>query len=374
MSQVLRDVLAQHADTATPPRLDLDAIVRAGETRASRRRLGMGVGSVAAVLVLGFGGSALVGLRSDPTPDHLRPTVGAFRDRLLTYAVGSTIFYGDQRLDVAPYRVSTMVQTQDGFVFTDKAGDIAFTDGHTVQAIGRTNLPYGRLLAADPAGSYVGWVDTDATPAPQFVVYDTSTREEVVRNSERYLSEPASTGEFAKPMMEAIDGDHAYWHSPAGTTSWDLTANTGRVVAPNTDSQWLVDAADGQLVHTSDNGEQVIVSADPNAKAPAFPGSFARLSPHARYISTDISDQVRVFDVANGHNVTPQHPDHPFIAVTSWLDDDRFVALGIAAGNDESDPLDLLTCSVSSQQCEVAAAGVASVNELAVLIGQRIAD
>lgn len=369
---MLKNVLTDRATATPPPRLNLDAVVEAGESRVRRRRALMVAASTATVLGLALGGSALTDVGADPAPDQLSPAAPAFADRLLTYAVGSTIFYGDREVDVAPYQVSTFVQTRDGFVFTDRAGEIRFSDGRTVVPVGRTNQPYGRLLAADPNGSYVGWVDTEAKPAPEFVVYDTDTRAEVVRTSEGNTPEASSAGEFALPTIAAIDGDVAYWHSEAGTTAWNVGSNTGAAIAPNTDSRWLVDVADGKLVHRA--GQSVVVSADPAAAEPAFPASFAELSPHARYLATDVSDELRVFDVSSGAQVTPPHPGHPFIAVTSWLDDDSFVALGIPAGNTPAQPVDLLTCSVTAGECTVANAGVATVKELAVPIGERIGD
>lgn len=145
MSTSLKELMAERANAATPPQLDVDAITKAGDARVRGRRIMDGDGSAAAVLALSFGGSTLLDVRSDPGPQQLRPATPAFADRLVTYAVGSTIFYGDERFDVAPYRVSKFVQTDDGFVFTDKAGDILFTDGQETTKIGSTDQPYGAL-------------------------------------------------------------------------------------------------------------------------------------------------------------------------------------------------------------------------------------
>lgn len=219
----------------------------------------------------------------------------------------------------------------------------------------------GRLLAADDNGSYVGWVDTDATPASEFVVYDTARHTEVVRTAAGNPPATGDVGEFDIPVMIAIDGQLAYWHSSAGITAFDLRTDTSTLIAPRANYLRLEDAEAGQLAQLSPDSQHTVISSDPGAKGQTFAGTWANLSPTARYVATDESDKVTVFEISSGRQVTPRHPDHPFIAVTSWLDDDRFVALGIAAGNDDSDPLDVLTCSVSSQQCQVAAAGVAPV-------------
>ncbi len=298
---------------------------------------------------------------------------GAYADRQLSYAVGSVIHSGDQVVDVSPHRVATFVQTDDGFVFTDNSGAIFFSAGAESIPIGQTGQPYGRLLAADDSGSYVGWVDT-GPPLAEFVVYDTSSRSELVRTSEGNQPTGQDTGEFELPMIRAIDGQFAYWHSSEGIAAWDLSSGTGQLLTPRANYEWLKDVAAGQLARTSGNGQNVIVNADPAAAAPAFDGWFADLSPNAAYLFTDAADEAKVFDVQDGQEVTPSHDAYPFIAFSQWLDDDRFVAIGIKAGNRETGPLDLLTCSISAERCTVTISEVGSVNELALPTGETLGD
>lgn len=371
MTGALKDIMTERADAEAVPQIDVEAIIRAGESRVRRRRVAVGAGAAAVAASVALAVPAVVDSTSPAPPDRTRsaePAAAEFGERRVSYAVGSTIHYGAQRIDVSPHDVATFVQTDDGFVFIDRQGAIYFTDGAGVTDIGRSQQPYGPLLAADDSGSYVGWVDTRPTVA-EFVVYDTSTRSEVVRTSEGNQPTTEKTGEFDLPMIKGIDGHHAYWHSTAGITAWDLSAGAGLLLAPDADYQWLKDVAAGQLARTSDNGDRIVVSGDPAATAPAFDGWSADLSPSATYLYTDKADEVKVFDVQTGDQVTPGHSGYPFVFLSQWLDDDTFVAVAIKAGNNESDPLDLLSCSISAGECTVAATEVGRVNELALPIG-----
>ncbi len=374
MTGTLKDLMTERADAESPPHVDLDAIVRAGDSRVRRRRVAAGAGAAAVAAAVALGVPAVVDNSSPRPTGVVQPASGKYVDAQVTYAVGSTFHYGDQLIDVSPHKVATFVQTDDGFVFTDDSGAIFFSDGDQSVQIGETGQPYGRLLTADDSGSYVGWVDTSAAPAAEFVVYNTSSRGEVVRTSAGNQPTSDQTGEFDLPMMVAIDGQFAYWHSSAGMTAWNLSNGTADLLAPGATYKWLQDAASGQLAKMSKNGQQIVVSRDPAAADPAFPGWSAWLSPSATYLYTDAADEAKVFDVQSGEQQTPNHDGYPFIAFSQWLDDDRFVAIGIKTGNGETDPLDLLTCSVSSQKCAVAVSEAGRVSDLALPFGEKLGD
>lgn len=374
MTGTLKDLMTQRADAEPAPHVDLDAIVRAGDARLRRRRAVAGAGAAALAAVLAVGVPAVVDDDSSKPSGVVRPAGGAYVDRQVTYALESAIHNGDQVIDVSPQKVTTYVQTDDGFVFADGSGAIFFADGDETVRVGRTGLPYGQLLVADDSGPYAGWVDTESGPASEFVVYDTSSRTEVVRTSEGNVPTTDSTGEFDLPMMGAIDGEFAYWHSSAGITRWDLRTDSAELIAPRASYTWLQDVAADQVARTAHETQRTVVNADPDADAPLFDGTFANLSPRARYVYTDVDDRAKVFDVATGDERTPDFSGYPFMALSQWLDDDRLVAVAIRAGNKESDPLDLLTCSIASGDCEVTVSEAGPVNELALPIGERLGD
>ena len=374
MTGTLKDLMTERADAQSAPQIDVDAILRAGDSRVRRRRVAVGAGAVGLAAAVALGAPAVIPSSAPEPAGTMQPASGEFGEHRVTYAAGATIHYGAQSIDVSPHSVETFVQTDAGFVFIDGAGTIYFTDGDNVDEIGRSEQPYGPLLAADDTGSYVGWVDTSVRPAAEFVVYDTSVRTEVVRTAAGNQPPSQDVGEFDIPVMEALDGERAYWHSSAGITSWDLTSNNGELLAPGANYLWLQDAAAGKLARLTRDTRQIVVSDDPAATAPVFDGSFADLSPNATYVYTDVDDAMKVFDVRTGEERTPDHPGYPFMVLSQWLDDDRFVAVAIKAGNNESDPLDLLTCSISTGECRVAVSEVARVNDLALPTGETLGD
>ncbi len=383
MTETLKDLMTERADAAAPPHVDLDAIVRAGDSRVRRRRVVLGAGMAAVAASVALGVPAVLHSNAPDQTRTLQPAAPDFAERRITYAVGSTIHYGDQVIDVSPGAVKTFVQTDDGFVFTDAYGAIFFTSGAEVEQIGDSGQPSARQLTADDSGSYVGWVDKSALPVSEFVVYDTSSRSEVVRTSEGNKPAQEQAGQSEVPMIEAIDGSYAYWHSSEGFTAWNLTSGTGRVLPIDVGYHWiwLQDVAAGQLAVLSDDGQQVVVSADPVATAPAFPAHHAwaaNLSPNAERLYTRSyaePDEMKVFDVQTGAEQTPNHPGYPFIALSQWLDDDRFVAMG-AKNSDAlgpTDQLDLLTCSISAGECTVAVSEAGLVGQLVTPLGGSLA-
>jgi hypothetical protein len=162
-----------------------------------------------------------------------------------------------------------------------------------------------------------------------------------------------------------------YWHNSEGVVAWDIATGTGSLIKPRASSQWLSDVAAGHLAHGTGNDQRTVVNSSPHAGNPTFDGSHAVLSPDARYLYTDDTDVARVFDVDTGKDVTPSHRGYPFIAVTQWINGTTFAALGLSS-TDETSPLDLLECSVSTQECSTAAQEVGTVGHVQFPIGETI--
>src|SRR5262245_34892592 len=188
MSEVLKDVMNERAGAAGTPELDIEAIMANGDKRIRRRRISVGAAVTAAVVAAAVAIPTLVDRDTLGQRDTQPATTKAgFINRTETYAVGTTIYYGDDAIDVTPHQVKSLVQTDYGFVFTAKQGDhdgVFFTDATDTVKIGETDQEAGTFLAADDSGPYVEWVDTDATPLPEFVVYDTAKQKEVARTSQ----------------------------------------------------------------------------------------------------------------------------------------------------------------------------------------------
>ncbi|MEJ7630778.1 MAG: hypothetical protein WKF54_14410 [Nocardioidaceae bacterium] len=299
-------------------------------------------------------------------PDRIQPaTGGGFEERTTTYANGPVIHYGTKQIDVSPHSISSFVQTDDGFVFTDKGGTVYLTTGDNVGVIGQTNQPYGTLLAAADTGPYITWLETDAST---FKVYDTALRSEVA--SVKQPQQGRDVGEFDRLAVLALDGSTAYWHTSDGVVSYDVDSGRSQVVKAGASTNWLGDVADGTLVRMSFDDQSMTISPDPEAKGPVVPGyGHADLSPDAGYVATDANDSEQVYDVATGKDVTPAADEYSFIAVVQWSDDDSFTAVGIKHGNVMKEPFDLLTCSVAAGTCTVAAESVALPRDVQFPIG-----
>jgi hypothetical protein len=126
--------------------------------------------------------------------------------RLLTYAQGRTIHWGERSIDAGRDILSLHV-TDDGVAFTGTDGSIWFTDGSGVDQIGTlgdgslSDAPYGfdkrATISSGNTGSLVAWVS--ATNGRQgLVVYDTAARKEVLRTP---ATEPTA----------AVGGHHQQW-------------------------------------------------------------------------------------------------------------------------------------------------------------------
>jgi hypothetical protein len=371
MTGLLKDLMEERAHHADAPALDLDAIISTGNRRVRRRRVvaGGAAGAVAAAVV-----AALVinptsfNLRGDKAEPVQQPPAHQFAEERPTYAAGTSIHYGSDVIDTAPYAASVFVQTDDGFVFTD--GNAVFlADGDTVEQIGVSDMSFGDVLAADDTGPYVAWVDTSASPAPELVVYDTAAREEVGRTAEGSLpvTKGAVPDEFQVTMAQAIDDGVVYWHNSDGVQAYDIASGESTTIKAGASSAWLFDVQSGVLSRSSFDDLAVTVSDDPNAQEPNFQGRFGSLSPDGSMVATTDAEKLHIFSVSSpSDDLLPTLPDHPYVAFNQWLDSDRFTLLGNRSPDSPDTTYDLLTCSISDQACEVTEADILGQGEVLI--------
>jgi hypothetical protein len=360
MSPTVKDLLTDEVrDLPTSP-IPVDAVVRDGHRRLWRHRATGGTAAFAAVAVLG----ALV-VQAAPNGDGDGGFAGTVDRSAATYSTGSTIHDGDQEIDVSPHEVASFVQTDDGFVFVDQDSDVYFADGATVEQIGDGNGTW--TLAADDAGSYVGWVDYGDSP-PDYVIYDTSTRSEVMRRTDED-GEPLGSGEHTS-FVQDIDGDIAYLRDSKGFVAWNLIDGTSERLASDVDPSWLLGVADGRLAHVESEGDRryVVVSEDPHADHPRVPFDAeavgAELSPMGKYVVTrapETGDLV-VTEVASQRDVTPDGIGYlAGLAPMHWIDDDSFSIAWTPPGSERPD---ISLCSISAGECRVVVESVARTWEL----------
>ena len=379
MSELLKDVMNQQATEAGEPEVDLAAIIATGDRRIRRRRVAVGVVATAAVVAAAVAGPAVIdhdALSRHRTP----PATGGFETRKPTYAIGSTIYYGNDAIEVSPHTVTALVQTDDGFVFTSPKGDhqdVYWTDATTTRRIGETSAADtpGTVLAADDSGPYAAWVDTGGTPAPEFVVYDTSTGKEVARTSEGNKPVADQADEFDLPVVHAIDGDTAYWHSSAGTVADDVKSGKQQLIKPHTSPSYLFDVSAGVFAHASFDDLATVVSRDIAATKPFVPGiGEPLLSPTAAYVATTPQQSTSIWDVNLGTDVTPKPLRFETALLTQWVSPDSYVAVASQDSNLYTGPVALVECSVADGSCSSVNADIGRFDQLAFPVGGSLTD
>jgi hypothetical protein len=351
MTETLKDMMNARAEAAPGPRIDLDAVMRTGRRRVWRNRAagGTAAGAVVAAaalvvpaLPLGSDDAAV----TDPAP---------FETRKVTYAEGSTIHYGDRRIDVSPHVLSSFVQTDYGFVYvTQNRHRVYFTDGESSEPIGRTSR--GDDLVADDSGGYVGWREDG-----QAVFYDTATGADVFR-ADLESGRRSCLTEYVPPHPIAIDDGTAYLCERDEVSAWDLSDQTETLRVDAGPDRQLHDVASGYLaweLREDDATTGSVMSQDPAADEPLFVGfSAADLSPNADYVygyDTRDSELTVIWERANPE-AHPHVPDgYPVWLLMQWIDDDRY---SVAAYRDDGsgDPAgvpDLLVCSIQHDGCRV---------------------
>ena len=394
MNDSLRD-LGQRIEAVSAPELDVAALVTAGESRIRRRRVAVVAAVTAAVVAVVAGAvlaspgarqSAPAPARPDPESTDADTVLTGPAARQLTYAVGTTIHWGDRTIDVGQQANSSpgwgrlvdyVDATDNGAVFVtgqapvrDEGGwglpygpaAVWFTDGSTPVRIGTTSgsRVRGFEIAPTAAGSTLAWIDPGSKTAPgALVVYDTGQMKELARLGN------------ADAVPLAVYDDVAYWSPDGGACERYLPTGAAYGCKPAarvmrfetaTGRQSLLSTADydadrrarpGLLTGRSDDpqirrgvtflsflrhGDRLVAVGTWEAAEPGFPSSVAltgrplRLRHPARGAPRDVPGDRRV------------------LQMTQWLDSDRVVLL-----DDYDDGTDLVICRLSTADCRVAA-------------------
>ena len=214
--------LAERASTVEGRQAERLAEVHARIRAARRRRTAAasaGAGVVVLALVLGV--SALTRSTDQsqepvqtptPTPTTTPTPVVDNPDSLrpLTYAVGSTIQYGDRSIDVGEY-VHFVDVTDNGVVFVSgrstwkqhQRAALRFTDGSSVVQIGTvTGSPYTWFrVESSVAGSILVWDEDPGDDQGDYVVFDTEDMRVLARV-------PQSA---AGDQVLSVHDDAVYW-------------------------------------------------------------------------------------------------------------------------------------------------------------------
>lgn len=366
MTELLKDLMAERAETADFSAPDLDAIMHDGDRRVRRSRTGGGLAAVAAVGVLAVamplaGGGLVSGDSGDTSVAGAPPSTA-------TWSVGSVIHSGDRTIDVGR-EIRAFVATETGYVYIAPEGQVFATtkDGETSEQVGRTDEDHQRLVVD---GDRVIWVNPTGDGKSGFTVLDHAT------------GEISSLGPEGRGMsVSALDGTTLWGTMADEAVSIDLDTGERTIlgfggIGDGPEMPTIYDAEQEQVVHDdiADDGSSdgIVISDGYAPEGATFPLWGGDLSPSTTYVMSENSDDFKVVETATGEERTPEaKSDYAFFTGAYWLDDDTYVALGMSK---ETEPIDLLTCEAASGECEVTEQDAGIVPDLQLPIGQRIGD
>lgn len=376
MSASLRD-LRQRAESVAVPQVDVSALVTSGERRLRRRRLAVTTGSAAVVLALVLGVATLTNgthrsqdpVNDPPTPTPT-PTPTSVVDnpdsvRQLTYAVGSTIRYGDRSIDVGRY--VTFVDVSDNgvvFVTGGRKGQpgrsaLWFTDGSAVVRIGTVEGSDSRgfPVVSSVAGTILVWEEPGDDEGGEDVVFDTGDMQVLDRVPQ------AAAGD----QVLSVHDDAVYWapHDDVGckeVITFPACVRDETVVR-------RYDVATGALTRVSGASYDRDRRSRPRTiVAPLFgeKGTIIHdhlaFSRHGRKLLADGGEPGAEYEVQLARTGAPIRLRIPVgstaarrIALAQWLDDDRVVLFAYkgVSGSELADGGDFFTCDISSGSCRL---------------------
>jgi hypothetical protein len=383
MSDTLRDLLRQDVDNVEIPTLDANDVIVQGEQRVHRRRRTVVLAAVTAVAAIAVG-SVLV-TRANPSTQGPQPVappssakssdgaVDPHGSRPLVYADGSTVHVGDKAIE-ARDPVAFIDATDDGAVYEAALdGTLWFTDGSTTSVIGTSEFTaaptaHVGVVTTGDSGSLVVWGDmTDRkNKAPvEFVVYDTSRREEVARIP---FTEP---GRYDSVLY--VDEDQV-WFTP-DTWPPDCWFRSSRRCGDPYLFRFDVASGETTNVRMSEldaelsTRARMFVAGDSDAelvfREPGFSDRASFRQVGSRLVTVSELGDPPTFTRTNGDEVRLRLPngytapglqwDGSVIRMTQWLDDDHIVVWANEGGGDlPPQHGDLLVCRLPDGVCSVA--------------------
>jgi hypothetical protein len=382
MTESLSDLLRRGADSAAVPRFDLGEVVAEAGRRRRRRRYVV-AGTAAAALSAIVAASVLVAAISSRTQDpppagppspSISKTSGGEGARPMVYAVGRTVHVGDTSVQTDK-PVAFIAPTDDGAVYQATLDrTLWFTDGTTTEVIGTSEwtaapTSHRGVVTTGDSGSLVVWADagrvTNGIPV-DFVVYDTSRREEVARI-------PFTVPGSDEPMVLHVDEDQVYFNpDPSAPGCWavdvddihpcrhpqlfrfDVAAGETTQI-PLSELHGALDARARMFKAVTQDGRVVY-------GGPAFALVGNRLV--ASIHDSVADDDAAPVTLADGSELrlrlpTGYVPPWPAdgegtVAVSQWLDDTHVALFADDGGGDlPAKAGDLLTCELPESVCQV---------------------
>jgi hypothetical protein len=346
MTGLLNDVMHERADAAAAPHLDLDAIMTAGARRVRRRRAVTGLAAAAVAVTAAAGGLAATSMLG--SGDELVPQAPVI-ERGPAYAVGGTITVGARSYTV-PHDVASLVQTDDGLLYTSPDGRVWLYDGTGSTHVGHAE---GHRLRTDDTGSLAAWVDLADDGHPQYVVYDTSDRSEVARVDDQAAGASLGPGDHGAQVF-AVDDGAVYWRHDAALVRYDVGDAEESLVSDRVSE--IADVAAGRIGYVVDgrgNHRWGIAVGDrvDHGDVSLAEASHGALSPDGRLLAAEEYDAIAVYATVDGQDVTPEVDGYRYVVAFGWVDDDVAAVLALSAYDDSSASGDVLACDISDDTC-----------------------
>lgn len=360
MTEKLKTLLHDRAETVDFAMPDLDALTSAGDRRIRLRRGAAAAGSLAAVAAVGA--LMVTQLGGSGTEDGLQTVHDPEAPAPVSWVLGSVLHDADRTVDLG-FQVTSYVRTTAGIVATDPDGTVHSVVGGQATDVGEVDAANPHLVG-DSEGPYVGWVNASGE-GPAFMVFDQATGE-ITSNgvAERGMGRAADAQDPA--YFYAIDGHTAYWRDTRGAVAVDIATGDVRVVDPHARNGFdIVAVENGQIAFqvipddASADGTAIGTSRDTAMLIPRAYGSYGSFSPDAHYYSSD-ADEPEVYDARSGERVGFDL-DYAFATGYEWLDDST---LAMIAQDTPTSPVQLLTCRVPAGTCDVAVDDLGSFEDL----------
>ena len=367
-------------DSVQIPSLDASNVIGQGEQRLRRRRTTAALAAVAVVAAITVGGivASSVQHQSQGPIDKPAKTHKGHRiveeqgTRPMVYADGTTVHVGDKTVE-AEKPVAFIGATDDGAVYEAALdGTLWFTDGTTTSVIGTSEFTaaptaHPRVVNTGDSGSLVVWADAtgrkDQIPI-EFVVYDTSRREEVARipftergrwDSVVYVDEDQVyfNPDPSTPGCWAIDVDDIHPCKDPHLFRFDVASGeTTKIRLAELDAE--MGRQPRMFKAVAQNGA---VSYGPDASFRQVRGRLATVTSggDASTLTRTNGDASSRLRLPSGFTPLGQRIDESVITTSQWLDDDHVVVWASGGGGDlPAQQGDLLVCELPDGTCLVA--------------------